>query len=243
MKTAEISAAYRGAKKRLLLIDYDGVLVPIMPTPEAARPNTQTLQVVQKLTQDSYNTCVIISGRPHDVLQEWLGEYDLTFAAEHGLWRKEQNGEWMLAQTVATNWKRHVKRVMTPAVAALPGSFIEEKYAGLAFHYRKTVDADATVHSVLRKLELIVDTLNARIIHGKKVIEVVPAGVDKGVAAQYWLQYEYDFILAVGDDTTDEALFKTLPTSAFSIKIGTGETAARHALATQKDFVAFVLDL
>ena len=56
----------------------------------------------------------------------------------------------------------------------------------------------------------------------------------------YWLKGDYDFILAAGDDTTDEALFSILPPDAFSIKIGEGQTAARISLGSQSDFAEFI---
>lgn len=240
MKTTAIIEAYRRSSRRLLLLDYDGVLVPIMPTPEEAEPNIQTHKMLEKLTSDTKNTCVIVSGRPRATLEEWLGSYPVAFAAEHGLWRKEQGGKWKEALEVGTSWKRTIAKIMEETRSRLPGSFIEEKHAGLAFHYRKSANPDMLVSQLIEDLAAPVASEGLRVMHGKMVVEVVPAGVDKGTASMYWLKGDYDFILAAGDDTTDEALFSILPPDAFSIKIGEGQTAARISLGSQSDFAEFI---
>ncbi|QQG51177.1 MAG: trehalose-phosphatase [Candidatus Saccharibacteria bacterium] len=243
MKITAITDAYRRSNRRLLLLDYDGVLAPIMPTPEEAAPTDQTHAMLEKLTADTRNTCVIVSGRPRATLEEWLGQYPVAFAAEHGLWRKEQGGEWKEALEVKTDWKQSVTEIMEGIESELPGSFVEEKHAGLAFHYRKAANPELQVEELIRLLTPVANTERLRIMHGKKVVEVVPAGVDKGTASLYWLKGDYDFILAVGDDTTDEALFSILPSDAYSLKIGEGDTAASHRLDTQAEFVDFITKL
>lgn len=243
MKITAITDAYRRSNRRLLLLDYDGVLAPIMPTPEEAAPTDQTRVMLEKLKADTRNTCVIVSGRPRATLEEWLGQYPVAFAAEHGLWRKEQGGEWKEALEVKTDWKQSVTEIMEGIESELLGSFVEEKHAGLAFHYRKVANPELQVEELIRLLTPVANTEKLRIMHGKMVVEVVPAGVDKGTASQYWLKGDYDFILAVGDDTTDEALFSILPPDAYSLKIGEDDTAATHRLNTQAEFVDFITKL
>src|SRR5438132_6903173 len=92
METAKIVDAYKHATKRLLLLDYDGVLAPIVPLPEQAMPSKKMFALLEKLTADTRNTCVVVSGRDHETLDEWLGNLPLAFAAEHGLWRRDSQG-------------------------------------------------------------------------------------------------------------------------------------------------------
>src|SRR5438128_2988726 len=109
MSKNEIIDAYRHAKNRLLLLDYDGVLAPIMPLPEQAAPSKKTRHILEELTNDPHTTCVVISGRPRETLDEWLGDLCLSFAAEHGLWRREYGSEWGLTCRVPTEWKHDVE--------------------------------------------------------------------------------------------------------------------------------------
>lgn len=71
--------------------------------------------------------------------------------------------------------------------------------------------------------------LNLEIMDGDKVIEIKNAGINKGRAALNKLGGQpFDFILAIGDDWTDEYTFNAMPESAFTIKVGTKSTAAKY---------------
>lgn len=88
----EIQHQYLHAKKRLILLDYDGTLVPFQKRPEDASPTPQLLDTLQKLTADPLNHVVINSGRDHFTLEKWLGALPISFAAEHGAFYKENGG-------------------------------------------------------------------------------------------------------------------------------------------------------
>jgi trehalose 6-phosphate synthase/phosphatase len=70
-------------------------------------------------------------------------------------------------------------------------------------------------------------------LEGNRIVEVKNAGVSKGQAALRWVsQREWDFILAIGDDLTDEDIFRVLPATAWTIKVGVGASAARFSLGS-----------
>jgi trehalose 6-phosphate synthase/phosphatase len=120
-------------------------------------------------------------------------------------------------------------------VDRLPGAFIEEKELTLAWHYRQA-DVDL---GPLRAKELaahlmsLTETSDLKVVEGNKVIEVRPSEFSKGVACQGFLARGYDFILAVGDDTTDEDLFRVLPETAWSIRVGLRQSRARFNVYNQ----------
>jgi len=246
MDKNEIIEAYRQAAERLLLLDYDGVLAPIMPLPEQAAPSEKTCQLLKRLANDERTTCVVVSGRPRETLEQWLGDLPLAFAAEHGLWRRELRSTWEFARPVSTGWKQAIKEVMQGYERSLQGSFIEEKYAGLALHYRKVTAKDTPdmIRLLLRDLEPLATQLKLTVLNGKKVVEVIPEGIDKGEAAKFWLgAKKWDFILGAGDDETDEALFKQLPPAAYSIKVGKGITQAKERIESQSEFMLLLESL
>jgi trehalose 6-phosphate synthase/phosphatase len=71
---------------------------------------------------------------------------------------------------------------------------------------------------------------------GNKIVEVRPAGVVKGSTARFFLQQrDFDFILAAGDDVTDEDLFKSLPDHANTIKVGMGRSFAKYSAPSYKE--------
>jgi trehalose 6-phosphate synthase/phosphatase len=232
--TDDIAESYRRAHSRLLLLDYDGTLAPLKPTPPEAKPTHALLELLQTLASDTRNKVVIISGRDHQTLEMWLGRLPLDFAAEHGLWMKERGVAWHMPREVDSSWKAAVRPVLAEFEQRVPGSNIEEKTAGLAWHYRtaaKPEQATQATRQLLAQLEPLVKIHELTTLNGNKIIEVKSLGIDKGTIAQHWLgQRTWDFILAAGDDTTDEDLFKVMPASAHTIKVGTGRTAARMRL-------------
>jgi len=108
----------------------------------------------------------------------------------------------------------------------------------LAWHYRNVHPELGFIRSreLLDNLHHLVRNTPLQIIDGNKVIEVRISGVDKGAVAKQFLDQEaYDFILAVGDDKTDEDMFKALAGRAVTVKIGPGHTAAQYNLSNQAE--------
>lgn len=231
--TSDIKKAYASAGSRLLLLDYDGTLSPIKPTPPEGRPTQALLRLLEQLASDPRNTIVIISGRDHPTLDRWLGNLPVDFAAEHGLLIKKRGEAWSLTKNTVDTWKTKVLPLLEEYVQQVPGSLIEEKTAGLVWHYRtaEAAHAASVVPELAKRLTALLEPLGLTLMHGSKVLEIKLAGVDKGKVARRWLEYRHwDFILAAGDDTTDEDLFKAMPSRAFTIKIGPGHSAARTRL-------------
>ncbi len=88
LQKERVEIKYCYASRRLLLLDYDGTLVPFHNRPEAAKPDTQLIHMLRHLAEDTANRLVIISGRDRHTLDEWLGDISLDLIAEHGAWHK-----------------------------------------------------------------------------------------------------------------------------------------------------------
>src|SRR2546428_6859975 len=88
----EIRLAYRKGKRRLLLLDYDGTLVPFSPDRDAAFPEERVVRVLKDLVSDSANHVVLVSGRPRGVLDQWFGGLALTLIAAHGGRGRDRGG-------------------------------------------------------------------------------------------------------------------------------------------------------
>jgi trehalose 6-phosphate synthase/phosphatase len=229
-------ADYHSSRRRLLLLDYDGTLIPFFPRPEGAQPTENLLALLTGLAADSKNEVVIISGRCRNTLESWLGSIDLGLVAEHGAWLKEK--DWELLEPFADEWKEEIRSILEVHMDRTPGSLIEEKECSLVWHYRK---ADSELAS-LRARELkdallhLTTNLDLGVLEGNKVMEIKHIGINKGRAAQRWLAKEqWDFILAIGDDVTDEDIFAMLPESSYSLKVGLGPSKARFNIASQHE--------
>ena len=80
------------------------------------------------------------------------------------------------------------------------------------------------------------NNLDLQVLEGNKVVEIKNAGVNKGKASLNWLDQEpWDFIMAIGDDHTDEDTFKAMPDNAYTIKVGLNQTVADYKLLSVND--------
>jgi trehalose 6-phosphate synthase/phosphatase len=87
---------------------------------------------------------------------------------------------------------------------------------------------------LLSHLSFMTANTDLQVMEGNKVLEIKSAGINKGTAAARWLErYNPDFVLALGDDRTDEDTFRALPSTAYTIRVGTGaRSLARFNLAS-----------
>jgi trehalose 6-phosphate synthase/phosphatase len=225
---------YRSATNRVLFLDYDGTLVPFASTPRLARPDPELLDLLMRLGSDACNDVVIVSGRPRRDLEEWFGRLPLSLVAEHGVWLRPRGGVWRLFKNITAEWKERVRPILQLYVDRLPGALLEEKDHSLAWHHRRADPEQARVRAqeLLDTLADYTRNIDIQVLEGKKVIEVRPSGINKGTAAQEWLKDRApDFILGIGDDWTDEDLFRSLPSTAYSVRVGVANTAATYYLS------------
>ncbi|MGV3541243.1 MAG: bifunctional alpha,alpha-trehalose-phosphate synthase (UDP-forming)/trehalose-phosphatase [Rufibacter sp.] len=238
VESQQLKATFKAADKRILFLDYDGTLSPFKKEPTQAFPDEELLATLTCLAQEPRNEVVIVSGRDRHTLEKWLGHLPLDFIAEHGVWSRERTGEWEMLQHVSDGWKEEVRPILELHVSRTPGSFIEEKDYSLVWHYRK-VDralAELRARELSNYLLFIAANINLQVMEGDKVVEIKNVEVNKGVATSRWLElHPRDFVLAIGDDRTDEDMFAALPAEAFTIKVGNERSRARFHLDSAKD--------
>ncbi len=236
---------FKKAESRLLFLDYDGTLVPHMGNPMDAEPTKEVLVILQKLSEMRDTRVVLISGRDKSVLENWFGWMNIDLVAEHGVIFREKRNEWKMLKPVRRNWKKKFIPLLNSYAQKLPGSFLEEKEFSLVFHYRRSEPALAAfrVKELMSHLVTLTENMDVNVRKGSKIVEVRNAGIDKGVAALNWLskvKKQPAFILAVGDDTTDEDLFRALPKRSFSIKVGLRPSYAMYNLHTTDEVISFL---
>ena len=222
--------AYKESKQRILFLDYDGTLAWFKKNPEDARPDEQLYEILKRLSGDPQNTIVIISGRDKETLSRWFDtKWKIHFVAEHGVWFREPGGEWNMMEQINNDWRESVEPLLEYYVDQTPRSFIEYKNFSLVWHYRKS-DPDLSMQRAWElkdELRTLTSNLNLEIMDGDKVLEIKYSGINKGRAASHKMgESQYEFILAVGDDWTDEFTFEAMPEEAYTIKVGTKTTKA-----------------
>jgi trehalose 6-phosphate synthase/phosphatase len=237
---------YRKSSLRLLFLDYDGTLVPFEDDPLKAKPDKELIQLLQNITVDSRNKLILISGRKKDALDQWFGHMKLDIIAEHGAWIKKDDLEWQCNSKLNNDWKESILPLLKQYEMRTPGSFIEEKSFSLAWHYRKADSGlgELRAQEIIHNLNHVLSGSGLQLLQGSKVIEIKSMHIHKGRAAEIWIhQREADFILAMGDDVTDEDTFKAMPEGAVTIKIGTDPTAAAYYVKNLEAGRAFLKQL
>jgi trehalose-phosphatase len=209
---AALAAALAPASRWLLVLDFDGTLSPIVEHPDAAAPAAGAVDAIRALT--AVTDVAIVSGRPVADLRARLGALPVTFAGGHGAEVLTADG----TTTALVDDPVGVRATLDQAedaVAALvdpdDGWFVERKDASLAVHHRRVAadDRDRFLPQVVTTLEGFTDHgAGFELLSGKAVLELRPAGVDKGRAVA-WIADRADGRppLVVGDDVTDEDAF------------------------------------
>ena len=241
----KIQKAYKSAAKRLFILDYDGTLAPFRSRPEEAVPTKELMNLLEKLSNNPKNKVVISSGRDQLTLEKWFHKLPLTLAAEHGASYKE-DGAWHKNLPLNQPWDDEIISILQSFVDRTPRSKMEIKDTTLVWHYRNVDGWLASLREQQLLLALIApcSRLNLQILRGNKVVEIKSPYHTKGSEVKRILKNEtFDFILAMGDDTTDEDTFRELPNDAYTIKIGTISEIARYNLRNQTSAVPFLKGL
>ncbi|HZY25099.1 MAG TPA: trehalose-phosphatase, partial [Bacteroidales bacterium] len=240
----KIVTDYHNASSRILFLDYDGTLVSFTKYPELTILDTPTVEIIKKLTSDPKNQIVIISGRNKEFLEkEFLG-INVTLVAEHGYFIKSPDKGWETTIEKSPEWKKSILPILNEYVNRCNGTFIEEKTGSIAWHYRNADSdfAQLRLHELRDDLtEIIRHKTDFEILEGNKVLEVKSGKYDKGQAALNLMKNKnFGFILAAGDDRTDETLFRVLPKTAISIRVGLSPSTAKYNISDFSGFLKFL---
>jgi trehalose 6-phosphate synthase/phosphatase len=233
LRPSEIHDAYINSNRRLLIVDYDGTLIPFAKRPQQAVPPVPVLDLLNAMAADPRNRVVLVSGRSAENLGRWFGKVrGLWLVAEHGAeFKAPSEPAWQaLRPQSTTEWKATVMPILEHFVDRTPGSFVEEKKQALVWHYRMAEPefGEWLANELVSMLEAMLAETELRAFRGEKVIEVKPVWANKGEVLEHLLMAysNPDFIFAAGDDRTDEDLFERLPEHAWTVHVGPGPTRA-----------------
>ncbi|KAI5059312.1 hypothetical protein GOP47_0025631 [Adiantum capillus-veneris] len=182
-----ITSAYKSTTNRVILLDYDGTMVPCNSIDKT--PSSEIINVLNALCADPNNLVFIISGRSRHILHDWFSPCKLLgLSAEHGYFnRRHQDGEWELPIRLSDfSWKEVVEPVLKRYTESTDGSSIEAKESALVWHYQ---DADPDFGSwqakeLLDHLESMLANKPVAVKSGHHIVEVKPQGVSKGIVAE-----------------------------------------------------------
>ncbi len=243
---ARLLEAARTAATRVVVLDYDGTLVPFSRRPGAAVPDRDLLELLEQIGSSPSTTLLLASGRDRATMQSWFGDLSAVLIAEHGAWVHEPASEWVTTAPVNAAWKDAVRPVLDHVVDRTPGSFVEEKDFSLAWHYRlaQADQAGLRLRELTESLSPMAESLGLSLMEGNQVLEVKMASINKGLAAHRWMAMpNAEFVLAAGDDKTDEDLFEASPDHVWTIKVGRGPSRARSSLQSWREMRALLREI
>lgn len=238
---ADIRTAYLRAVHRLIVLDYDGTLVGFAEEPQDAVPTLELNGLLKSLVKDAKNKIVICSGRDHETLEKWFGYLPLEMAAEHGAFYKSQ-GKWE-EKIQGELWNDEIIHILQQMINKTPGAMLEVKRTALVWHYRNVNHWLAAVRErqLLEQLQEPCRRLGLQIMRGSKIVEIKSPLYTKGSVVKELIQKErFDFMMAIGDDTTDEDMFRAMPSWAVTVKVGNVSGNARYNLYSQSYTLPFL---
>uniref|UniRef100_A0A7S1T975 Alpha,alpha-trehalose-phosphate synthase (UDP-forming) n=2 Tax=Compsopogon caeruleus TaxID=31354 RepID=A0A7S1T975_9RHOD len=246
-----LRSSYTGSDKRLLLLDYDGTLTSNSESTRMsfawAVPGTETMNSLQALASDERNTIFIVSGRTTEVLSKAFESISsIGLIAEHGLQIRYPGECWGPPPTdVDYSWLELAKEIMLRYCERTDGSYIEEKKSGIVWHLG---DADPEFGNWQAKdlhghLCNVLAGYEASVISGRGWLQVRSSMVSKGIITETILQRmsdgEPDFVFCVGDDQTDEDMFKCFGSwsseKVFTCTVGVKPSNAKYYVRTNLD--------
>lgn len=237
--------AFAKAKNKMIFLDYDGTLVAFNEKPDLAIPDAKLLSIIDRLCKLLNTDVAIVSGRDQAFLDKWFAKLPITLVAEHGHYIKRKGAEWNGSITGKKEWMADVLPIFETFTDRTPGTFIEEKHNSLVWHYRKT-DPELAAGRVV-EIKTVLSSLisdEVTILDMDKALEVVDRQVNKGSAVfEIKNQGDYDFILCIGDDVTDENMFVSLPDHAYTVKVGRKPTAAKYYIESVAQVKALLLGM
>jgi trehalose 6-phosphate phosphatase len=228
-------ALFRLAHGRCLLaFDFDGTLAPIVDRPDQARMRDETAALFA--TVCSLYPCAVISGRSVDDVSSKLGKVGAKYViGNHGLEPGPNLAKYEREMLV-------VRRALVTSLEQVPGVDLEDKRYSLALHYRharRKYETYLTIERAIARTRLPI-----RMVLGKEVVNVVPAGApNKGDALERLSNIEgCDTTLYVGDDLTDEDVFRLGVDEEFqsgdllTVRVGQSpSSAASYFLGNQQE--------
>ena len=212
--------------------DIDGTLVDIAESPAGARLDADLLALIARLHRTAGGAVALISGRSIADIDRLIPGIRLPAAGQHGVERRDAAGG-ISRHAVPSRELDWVRGRLAEAAAAHRGLLLEDKGLSLALHYRRAPRLAGYAHRLVRALLSPLGE-RYRIQTGKRVVEMKPAGRDKGSAVLEFM-HERPFRgrtpVFLGDDITDEYGFTTVNRlHGHSVKVGRGPTAARWRL-------------
>lgn len=220
------------ARDVALLLDFDGTLVDLAPTPDDVRVDTHLRQLLAHLQRQLDGAVAIVSGRAITSIDALLAPLQLPVAGQHGIERRCAAGR-MHAPRARAAWIETASAALQAFSATRRGVLVEQKSHAVALHWRRAPQHAAAARDAVLALRATLRPQPA-LIEGHAVLELREPGPRKDAAVDAFLD-EAPFRgrrpVYIGDDITDvPALRRAAQHDGLAICVGSADAAWRAAL-------------
>ncbi len=252
LRMKKLTTALRGdilrhfaqASSRLLFMDLDGTLT--VQGEETSILDHDTRNALRVLAEHDGSEVVIVSGRQKSDLEDRISDLPVNIVAGHGIWLRNSAGEWHTEENVSAEWKNVIRPMLDLYRDRTPGSRVEEHEFSLLWYFDKAQPELAAIRLNELRDALLDLTANHElaILESSRYLEIKSANASKGRAASHWYhRRDWDFVMALGDDWTDEDMFMMLGPKDYSVKVGVDISNAKYFIDSVKDVQSLVREL
>lgn len=253
LDTQQVLLSYRAAAQRVVLLDWGGTLTPADTGFYDVREEgkyevpSSVLTTLRQLCADPLNHVMVISGLGRDTVDAAFGSVPgLSLAVEHGFHYRIKSGPWQqLLPGVNTSWREVAEAVMAVYTTRTLGAYMQKKGSSMSWNFSSADPEFGALQARELQYQLQAALEGAPVVVrvGKGYVEACPKGIDKGVMAERFVGLVADaarrgrpaeplqFVLCVGDDSSDELMFAALQKRK-DAAAGRGGAAPGHDLFT-----------
>jgi trehalose-phosphatase len=217
------------AKHILLALDYDGTITPIVSEPKQAILDRDFKNLLREISRKKKFTVAVISGRALGDIKRMVGLKNIFYAGNHGF-EIEGPGLKFIHPIFRKSrfYLLEIKSKLKEKLGKIRGVIIEDKKITLSIHYRN-VRKD-TINDIKKIFRIVllpyINEKKLKISYGKMVLEVRPnvlwnkAEAVKVIYSHTGYKKNNIITIYLGDDLTDEDVFKEMKNSDISIYVG-----------------------
>lgn len=243
----DLCSKYNSAQRRLIILGYDGVLVPHQSNPDLTVPSAELKKIIRDLQQDRRNTIVLITDRDKRHLEKYWFDTNLILVAENGSFFHEANNVWRSLFKYDASWVTKAAVELDALSSQFEGTFVEKRQTSVAWHYRtaKNKIGYSGLREVIVAIRTLVNSGKFALYHGEGFIELYTKGIDAGSFLTRWIGgRQYDFILSIGESRLDESMFGLFSQDSFLVRVSTdGFTHANYLLDQQEEVLPLLATL
>ncbi len=241
------------AQRCFIFIDYDNSLNPIDNRPENITPNADCLNLLSELGKKTKIELILMTDRTIEFCRTFFNELPLHIVAEHGalirINKGSKNWQPLLSAEEFSTIEKDILRLLESYTHHIPGTYVEQKQFSIVWHYRQaeSLFANAQARDLSTALGQLLENTPFIVNNEKKMLIIRHVLVNKGYALEKMLhELEFkpeDLLITIGNDESDEDMYKMHLQQNFAIHIGSSNLFAKYHLPSSEETQQLLLEI